>query len=676
MDSYELDCFSPANRLIPNRAPGILMPLLHQDASHLAPNRLAWQDHTLREDNHRTSKYKQQVLGLMERLLTVAKLLALPLAASAYLAFCIIANKRLITLKDNGFYAFTPDHIATIKAGVTSLSQLIVFAALYPVMDTVSKLQSEEFFRILGSRHMQGVPLEILDKKSNPNYGFMRILNDAFSRTSSIYMFSALVAALIRVAISWVTPATLNVATVLVESKTVALAVGAVPAQGVYNASITTGYSGSEASQNNVLAASVLWSEMELGANYSFSVATSDTEFAAYIVPSPIDLPTTVSAHWMTDVVGINPSCEWTSTNISFTMQLQGNQSTLPFGAGVYLQDLDLDVSITTFGYDSMLNIDVMDPLYAVLNHSTQGPPTDGSTVFAISQCYNGCNNFTFPSPVVLNLTNIPTFNLDVNATTNAQAQTWLFAFLACRPNAVIQTREVVSNGTGFLEVLPVRQGKQYVSQGNLHPTQTRLMLSIAMSGITAYGGPMNESTIPTGSWSTVQNDFLFGQEQMDNLPGWDDVVGSRVVVTVLPTDTLARTFAGMLQSVSKSYLGGSFGTAYVPAKTFSPQVVFVSSMPFIIASAVMFGILFILMMIMHFRRHEKAFTLVSVSAALHGSNLPKHFALTEKSQALGADGDQRVVLQKGEDGTNVLQIINQLGRSDCTDDRPIYEAS
>ncbi|KAG0695810.1 hypothetical protein DFH29DRAFT_953733 [Suillus ampliporus] len=543
MDSYELDCFSPANRLIPNRAPSISMPLLHQDASHLAPNRLAWQDHTLREDNHRTSKYKQQVLGLMERLLTVAKLLALPLAASAYLVFCIIANKRLITLKDNGFYAFTPDHIATIKAGVTSLSQLIVFAALYPVMDTVSKLQSEEFFRILGSRRMQGVPLEILDKKSNPNYGFMRILNDAFSRTSSIYMFSAFVAALICVAISWVTPATLNVATVLVESKTVALAVGAVPAQGCLNHN--PGFPGSEAFLNNALAASVLWSEMELGANYSFSVATSDTEFAAYIVPSPIDLPTTVSAHWMTDVVGINPSCEWASTNISFTTQLQGNQSnTLSLGAGVYLQDLDLDFVITMFDYGPlMLNINVMNPLYVVLNHSTQGPPTDGSTVFAISQCYNGCNNFTFLGPVVLNLTNIPTFNLDLKP--------WLFAFLACRPNAVIQTREVVSNGTGFLEVLPVRQGKQYVSQGNLHPTQTRLMLSIAMSGITAYAGPMNESTIPTGSWSTVQNDFLFGQEQMDNLPGLDDV-GPPVVVTVLPTDTLARTFAGMLQSVSK----------------------------------------------------------------------------------------------------------------------------
>lgn len=53
---------------------------------------------------------------------------------------------------------------------------------------------------------MQGVPLVMLDK-SNPNYGFVRFLSDAFSRTSSIYMFPAFAAALIGVAISWVAPA-------------------------------------------------------------------------------------------------------------------------------------------------------------------------------------------------------------------------------------------------------------------------------------------------------------------------------------------------------------------------------------------------------------------------------------------------------------------------------------
>lgn len=37
------------------------------------------------------------------------------LAASAYLAFCIIAHKCLIVLKNNGFYSFTPDHISWLN---------------------------------------------------------------------------------------------------------------------------------------------------------------------------------------------------------------------------------------------------------------------------------------------------------------------------------------------------------------------------------------------------------------------------------------------------------------------------------------------------------------------------------------------------------------------------------
>ncbi|KAG2336518.1 hypothetical protein BDR05DRAFT_971077 [Suillus weaverae] len=113
MDNYEpVDSFSPTQRLTPNRAPGIEIPLLHQDMPRLSPNR--WQDSSLRERNHRTFEYKQQVLSLTEKVLAVAKLLALPLIASAYLVFCIIVNKRLITLKNNGFYAFTPDHIGLL----------------------------------------------------------------------------------------------------------------------------------------------------------------------------------------------------------------------------------------------------------------------------------------------------------------------------------------------------------------------------------------------------------------------------------------------------------------------------------------------------------------------------------------------------------------------------------
>jgi len=72
---------------------------------------------------------------------------------------------------------------------------------------------------------------------------------------------------------------------------------------------------------------------------------------------------------------------------------------------------------------------------------------------------------------------------------------------------------------------------------------------------------------------------------------------------------------------------------------------------------------LFILMVIMHLRHDGIPFTLINVSASLRGSNLPNYFARTGRWQASVADDDRRVVLQKGEDGMDVLQILDDSGR-------------
>ena len=76
-----------------------------------------------------------------------------------------------------------------------------------------------------------------------------------------------------------------------------------------------------------------------------------------------------------------------------------------------------------------------------------------------------------------------------------------------------------------------------------------------------------------------------------------------------------------------------------------------------------MFGMLFILMAIMHFRHDGTPFTLINVSASLRGSNLPNYFVRTGRWQASVAGDDHRVVLQKGEDGMGVLQILDGSGR-------------
>lgn len=121
-NDYELDSLS--HKLSPNRGPSTStsMPLLDSQQSQIAPNR--------------TLEYNWQVMSLRGKLLAVAKLSALPILASLYLVFCVISHKRLIALKSNGLYAFSPDHIGWLFfLEVVRLEELIASLS--------SKLQSK-----------------------------------------------------------------------------------------------------------------------------------------------------------------------------------------------------------------------------------------------------------------------------------------------------------------------------------------------------------------------------------------------------------------------------------------------------------------------------------------------------------------------------------------------------
>lgn len=114
---------------------------------------------------------------------------------------------------------------------------------------------------------------------------------------------------------------------------------GSYPQQPAFNASL-----------NSVTAASITWAEMELGVQYSFGIAnTSEPDYAAYIAPVPLDLSTTTSARWLTDVIGINPMCSWAPTNITTLVQVPVNSTSdiNEYFATAYLLDLNLDVQVT-----------------------------------------------------------------------------------------------------------------------------------------------------------------------------------------------------------------------------------------------------------------------------------------------------------------------------------------
>lgn len=85
---------------------------------------------------------------------------------------------------------------------------------------------------------------------------------------------------------------------------------------------------------------------MELGVQYSFGIAsTSEPDYAAYIAPAPLNLSATTSARWLTDVIGLNPTCSWASTNLTAPVQIPAN-STSVFNTTAYLLDFDLDIQV------------------------------------------------------------------------------------------------------------------------------------------------------------------------------------------------------------------------------------------------------------------------------------------------------------------------------------------
>ena len=275
---------------------------------------------------------------------------------------------------------------------------------------------------------------------------------------------------------------------------------------------------------------------MELGVQYNFSTAPStEADFSAFIVPQPLNLPMTSTARWLTDVIGLRPSCTWAYTNITQPVIVPNQTDNISALAEVYLEDMDLDIVVGALDismfpaifcveishnvaapFESLAAITVKSPMPpSVFNHTTLNPPTDGSTVFLAGQCVSGCMIDPTYNTVWLNFTGIPTLTIQLPpAITFTGYQSWHLAFLVCKPNAIIETREVRAEGGAQLTVQPLSEGKQLTSQGNLFPLDATTMLSFALSSITDIG-PLNFSSM-SSLGSKPQQNFLFGSQQVN----------------------------------------------------------------------------------------------------------------------------------------------------------------
>ncbi|KAG2139732.1 hypothetical protein DEU56DRAFT_302261 [Suillus clintonianus] len=514
-------------------------------------------NHSSEVDKSRESYLEHHRLLLRNHLIwhrvkAILKALILLFLSTGYLAFCYTVNRRIVTLKSLGPYSITPNHFETVKSAITTLNIALVTLALYPISDILSELKSEEFFRALIQKGTRGVPLSTINAISSPVFGIIDSIHAIITRRCSRFFVVASVGSLIAFVTSVLAPTALSIQSVLADGDIVAISVGAVANNSVFNGSDVITEMNAES--NADFAASILWAETILGLQYDFSAAASlEADVSAFIVPQPLDLPMTSTARWLTDVIGLSPSCTWASTNITQPIIVLDASDSFSPVAGVYLEGLDLDVGISpnAVSGSSLANVAAQDPTLTVFNHTTLMRPTDGSTVFLAGQCTEGCSTYSSSNYVWLNFTGIPTFSLQLPPTMVFGTESWQLAFLVCKPNAVIETREVRAEGSAMLFVQPPSDGKQLTRQGNLFSLDTTTMLSIAL-GHMLEAGPSNNSAM-LGLGSEPQVKFLFGSKQVDSWPGGYSESGSDIVnASFLSIANLSTNFGQMLQSASK----------------------------------------------------------------------------------------------------------------------------
>ncbi|KAG1752305.1 uncharacterized protein EDB91DRAFT_1101762 [Suillus paluster] len=540
----------------------------------------------------------------------LTKTFLVPFITIAYLSFCYTVHYKVVPFGRALYNELDNTWLAIVKSGLTTISIIIISISLYPVHDLLSSLKNEEFFRLLRARP-RGVPLSAINTISNPSCGITETIMLIIRNHCSRYFVTAFVAAGIAWVASALAPAALSIQPVLADGDIQAFSVGAIPPLSFYSPvasgqtippmklAVSPGYP-----------ASIAWAEMALGMSYAYTMSNNSRgEYAAYVAPMPTSIQASTTARWLTDVAGLNPFCTWAKA-VNLT-----NSSVAATAVTAYLEDLDLDIAVPSslfpvYKSNFVTRIYVLDPTVYVFNHTTQTLPSDGSTTFAIISI-----NIISIYP---DLTGIPTLQF------TAPNNTYELAFLVCKPNITIETREVRTQGSFILEVQPLPEGKAYPRQGNLDFMQTSLMFGVATSYLSTDSGPATSTWFGLGSETQVN--FLFSDAQMNAIDS--NNIGGAITLQLSPLENLTQGYTQISQAAAKAYIMGGEGTAYVPGRVSGKQLVFTSALPNVIVATVAFVLLWALTIFAHFR-HGKycGFTLVNVGAALHNSEIPEQFS-------------------------------------------------
>ncbi|KAG7093194.1 hypothetical protein E1B28_006883 [Marasmius oreades] len=595
----------------------------------------------------------------LQNLVKLVKLLwmtlFLPMVAFGYLGFCYAAASRVIPVRvhkvDN-----PADHLIVIKAGVTTINILIIAIALLPLQSLLGDLKSEEFFRVVKNSNLKGAPLKSVNDVSTPSYGLFQGLSSVVRKNSSGYYSTAILAGLLATVISSFAPAALSVEQTFVEeSSVVAIQVGALPLGSVYNSNVisfTTDLN-DKFSSRLMEGSSMAWVQTIVGKNTPF-LPTSPQ----YAVPVPIGFSPGVRTRYLTDVIVMDPICSWETPdppaspflddgiqkiNITLPSQSIFNSYLLPLGR-TYSKDIEV------IGGGLILDLSTW------INTTTQDPITDGTMGWLISQVTPTSETKVLPGPdtSIINFTGIPTQELtfDLNGGLNAikdsnftepqNLTTIQFTLLVCKPRASVVTQEVRLDEMGKPDVYE-RTGLR--RQGNINQLQAQLMLEMSIIEYTAGSGP---DTGFKGIGNAGQVKLFFGPSVWNStsLPITPrKSLADAQVLKPLPLSNITLAYQQAVQASTLSYLSGQIASTYVPGRIQTMQLIFTCSIPHVILSTVLFGIIVIWIIYCYFRPHAAPFTLISLGIAMEGSNIPE--VCEDMGTRVGGDFDNEVGLEK-----------------------------
>ncbi|KAF8593445.1 hypothetical protein BDV93DRAFT_566541 [Ceratobasidium sp. AG-I] len=501
----------------------------------------------------------------------------MPAVAFAYLSFCYVVATGIVPVRI--YKVDQPlEHLYEIKAGVTTISIIIIATALLPVKSLLDDLKSEEFFRRLHTSQ-RGVPLEFLNNISTPSHSVFQGMFAVVRAQATKYYAGTILSGFIAAAVTSLAPAALSVGIIPVEGELSAFRVGAI------------------------------------GVDMTFKPLSYK-----HAVPIPLDLEPNTRARWVSDVIIMDPVCTWAVPDPPLVTPFESWN--VPPESWNRNDEEKVNISLPTHGVGAQISLSDFpsqskDKYITILaswdsalfNLTTKYPPTQGTLAWLVSQC-TSCQLSPGGDTSRINFTGISTqeFKYPSISMKIMTEVTSLVSILVCNPRATIESREVRADGSGRVEVV---ESRPLVRQGNLHKSQTKLLLFKGLTDYTSNSGP---STTYFGIGQAAQIQLFFGK--VGNATG-------TTTLTPLPIDKLTEGYALAQQAVMRSYLSGEIASSYVPGRIQTLTLVFTSSLPHVIVSTILFAFLTLFINVCFLRSDAQQFTLLSVAVALAHSDVP-----------------------------------------------------